>query len=51
MEHGFPHDEVLPLTCSGQDTWGPFALTLVDSLDTYVTLFVGDGLFTQESVI
>eukprot|EP01147_Barroeca_monosierra_P007088 gene7088-425_t len=34
MEHGFPHDEVLPLTCSGQDTWGPFALTLVDSLDT-----------------
>eukprot|EP00050_Salpingoeca_kvevrii_P001305 m.166851 g.166851 ORF g.166851 m.166851 type:complete len:773 (-) comp10342_c0_seq1:128-2446(-) len=38
MTHAFPHDELRPLSCSGQDTWGTFALTLVDSLDMLALL-------------
>lgn len=34
MRHAFPRDELAPLSCSGKDTWGPYALTLVDCLDT-----------------
>ncbi|EDQ86875.1 uncharacterized protein MONBRDRAFT_33664 [Monosiga brevicollis MX1] len=34
MEHAFPHDELQPLSCTGRDTWGPYSLTLIDSLDT-----------------
>jgi mannosidase alpha-like ER degradation enhancer 2 len=33
MSHGFPKDEVHPVSCTGADTMGGFALTLVDSLD------------------
>lgn len=36
MAHALPRDELLPLSCSGKDTWGPFSLTLIDALDTYV---------------
>ncbi|XP_043692306.1 alpha-mannosidase I MNS4 [Telopea speciosissima] len=34
MEHAFPLDELRPLTCTGEDTLGGYALTLIDSLDT-----------------
>eukprot|EP00762_Andalucia_godoyi_P001799 ANDGO_07127.mRNA.1 Alpha-mannosidase I MNS4 len=34
MTHAFPQDELRPLTCSGRNTWGPYALTLVDAMDT-----------------
>lgn len=33
LEHAYPSDELKPLTCTGQDTWGGYSLTLVDSLD------------------
>jgi len=38
MAHAYPRDELCPLSCTGRDTWGPFALTLVDTLDTLVVL-------------
>nr|VZI44154.1 unnamed protein product [Spirometra erinaceieuropaei] len=38
LQHAYPYDELRPLTCDGQDTWGSFSLTLVDSLDTLVVL-------------
>ncbi|CAG03801.1 unnamed protein product [Tetraodon nigroviridis] len=34
LDNAFPYDELRPLTCDGQDTWGSFSLTLVDALDT-----------------
>lgn len=34
MRHGYPRDELCPLSCTGRDTWGSAALTLVDSLDS-----------------
>uniref|UniRef100_A0A8B9G410 alpha-1,2-Mannosidase n=1 Tax=Amazona collaria TaxID=241587 RepID=A0A8B9G410_9PSIT len=34
LESAFPYDELRPLTCDGQDTWGSFSLTLIDALDT-----------------
>eukprot|EP00040_Diaphanoeca_grandis_P044258 m.11812 g.11812 ORF g.11812 m.11812 type:complete len:814 (-) comp8994_c0_seq1:39-2480(-) len=34
MRHAFPMDELCPLTCTGRDTWGSYALTLIDSLST-----------------
>ena len=34
MEHAFPLDELRPLSCTGVDTLGSYALTLIDSLDT-----------------
>ncbi len=33
MRHAFPHDELRPIACEGKDTFGKYALTLVDSLD------------------
>lgn len=33
MRHAFPHDELKPITCDGKDSFGKYALTLVDSLD------------------
>lgn len=38
MTHAYPLDELRPLTCDGHDTWGSYALTLVDALDTLVIL-------------
>lgn len=29
MEHAFPQDELRPMSCSGEDTLGSYALTLV----------------------
>lgn len=29
MKHAFPHDELKPLSCIGEDTLGGYALTLV----------------------
>lgn len=49
MKYGFPHDEVMPLSCAprmynnrsrGQldDMLGGFMLTLIDSLDTFIVM-------------
>jgi mannosidase alpha-like ER degradation enhancer 2 len=38
LDHAFPKDELCPLSCTGRDTWGSYALTLVDALDTLVVL-------------
>ncbi|XP_028935944.1 ER degradation-enhancing alpha-mannosidase-like protein 2 [Ornithorhynchus anatinus] len=38
LDHAFPYDELRPLTCDGQDTWGSFSLTLIDALDTLLIL-------------
>ncbi|KAK7884738.1 hypothetical protein WMY93_027861 [Mugilogobius chulae] len=38
LNHAFPYDELRPLTCDGQDTWGSFSLTLIDALDTLLVL-------------
>ncbi|KAL2463695.1 putative alpha-mannosidase I MNS4 [Forsythia ovata] len=38
MKHAFPHDELKPLSCVGEDTLGGYALTLIDSLDTLALL-------------
>ncbi|PKI56439.1 hypothetical protein CRG98_023177 [Punica granatum] len=38
MEHAFPHDELRPMSCTGEDTLGSYALTLIDSLDTLALL-------------
>ncbi|XP_057685318.1 ER degradation-enhancing alpha-mannosidase-like protein 2 isoform X2 [Corythoichthys intestinalis] len=38
LDNAFPYDELRPLTCDGQDTWGSFSLTLIDALDTLLVL-------------
>lgn len=38
LENAYPYDELQPLTCTGQDTWGSFSLTLIDALDTLLIL-------------
>ncbi|KAF8401793.1 hypothetical protein HHK36_012739 [Tetracentron sinense] len=38
MNHAFPLDELRPLTCTGEDTLGGYALTLIDSLDMLALL-------------
>ncbi|KAM3179580.1 hypothetical protein ACTXT7_000315 [Hymenolepis weldensis] len=38
MKHAYPRDELRPISCDGQDTWGGFSLSLIDSLDTLVVL-------------
>lgn len=38
MQHAFPLDELRPLSCSGEDSLGGYALTLVDSLDMLALL-------------
>eukprot|EP00041_Stephanoeca_diplocostata_P028006 m.782188 g.782188 ORF g.782188 m.782188 type:complete len:983 (-) comp23289_c0_seq8:5021-7969(-) len=38
LRYAFPKDELCPLTCSGKETWGAYALTLVDALDTLYIL-------------
>uniref|UniRef100_A0A915J4M6 alpha-1,2-Mannosidase n=1 Tax=Romanomermis culicivorax TaxID=13658 RepID=A0A915J4M6_ROMCU len=43
LQYAYPYDELMPLTCSGMDTWGSFSLTLVDALDTLIVM----GNFTE----
>lgn len=38
MSHAFPMDELRPLSCTGEDSLGGYALTLVDSLDMLALL-------------
>ncbi|VDL79262.1 unnamed protein product [Nippostrongylus brasiliensis] len=38
LNHAFPLDELKPITCTGQDTWGSFSLSLVDALDTLIIM-------------
>ena len=34
MEHAFPKDVLLPMSCKGADTWGGMSMTVLDTLDT-----------------
>ncbi|XP_031560512.1 ER degradation-enhancing alpha-mannosidase-like protein 2 isoform X2 [Actinia tenebrosa] len=38
LKYAYPYDELKPLSCTGQDTWGSYSLTLVDSLDTLLIM-------------
>jgi mannosidase alpha-like ER degradation enhancer 2 len=38
MRHGFPHDELRPLSCTPSDGYGHYALTLVDALDSVLVV-------------
>lgn len=38
LEHAYPYDELKPISCKGQDTWGSYSLTLVDALDTLLVM-------------
>lgn len=38
LEHAYPYDELKPLSCRGQDTWGSYSLTLIDALDTLIIM-------------
>lgn len=38
LRHGFPHDDVRPLSCRGADSQGGVALTLLDALTTALVL-------------
>ena len=38
LTYAYPKDELCPLSCTGRDTWGSYALTLVDTLDTLVIM-------------
>ncbi|XP_057840091.2 alpha-mannosidase I MNS4 [Cryptomeria japonica] len=46
MEHAFPRDELRPLSCTGEDSLGGYALTLIDSLDT-LALFGDKERFSE----
>ena len=41
MRHAFPKDELKPLSCKGDDTFGGYSLTLIDTLD--MLALVGDN--------
>ncbi|KYR00514.1 glycoside hydrolase family 47 protein [Tieghemostelium lacteum] len=43
MKYSFPMDELKPITCTGSNTFGQYALTFIDSLDTLAVL----GNFTE----
>ncbi|XP_031630345.1 ER degradation-enhancing alpha-mannosidase-like protein 2 isoform X2 [Contarinia nasturtii] len=38
LNHAADYDELRPLTCDGQNTWGSYSLTLIDSLDTLAVM-------------
>ncbi|KAG2431990.1 hypothetical protein HYH02_013063, partial [Chlamydomonas schloesseri] len=38
MQHAFPKDNLLPISCGGKDWQGGLAITLVDSLDALMLL-------------
>uniref|UniRef100_A0A8R1DP77 alpha-1,2-Mannosidase n=1 Tax=Caenorhabditis japonica TaxID=281687 RepID=A0A8R1DP77_CAEJA len=38
LDNAFPLDELKPITCVGQDTWGSFSLSLIDALDTLLVM-------------
>ncbi|XP_031382720.1 alpha-mannosidase I MNS4 isoform X2 [Punica granatum] len=37
MEHAFPHDELRPMSCTGEDTLGSYALTLNKTVSVFET--------------
>eukprot|EP01013_Petalomonas_cantuscygni_P018209 TRINITY_DN35581_c0_g1_i1.p1 TRINITY_DN35581_c0_g1~~TRINITY_DN35581_c0_g1_i1.p1 ORF type:complete len:585 (+),score=96.72 TRINITY_DN35581_c0_g1_i1:156-1910(+) len=38
MLYAFPADELTPVSCNASDTWGGFAVQLIDALDTFLVL-------------
>ena len=46
MEHAWPHDELLPLTCTAGDRYGQYMTTLVDALPA-AFLFMSDAELTD----
>lgn len=33
VENALDYDELMPISCSGMNTWGTFSLSLIDALD------------------
>ena len=42
VKHALPHDELTPVTLRGKDTFGGWAATLVDALDTLLIMGLVD---------
>ncbi|EGC39812.1 hypothetical protein DICPUDRAFT_91147 [Dictyostelium purpureum] len=38
LKYSFPKDELKPISCTGSNTFGDYALTFIDSLDTLVVM-------------
>lgn len=38
LKYASKYDELRPISCDGVDTWGSYSLTLIDALDTLVTM-------------
>lgn len=38
LENAYPYDELRPLTCDGQDTWGRYVLNIVFSLVCFLKM-------------
>jgi mannosidase alpha-like ER degradation enhancer 2 len=38
LKYASDYDELKPISCSGQNTWGSYSLTLIDALDTLVVM-------------
>ena len=38
LKYAKDFDELMPITCSGMNTWGTFSLSLIDALDTLVIM-------------
>lgn len=34
LKYAVDFDELMPISCSGMNTWGTFSLSLIDALDT-----------------
>lgn len=47
VKHGFPHDELTPVTLHGKDTFGGWAATMVDALDTLYIMGFHDDFDTM----
>jgi len=46
IEHAFPHDELTPLSLEGKDTFGSWAATMVDALDTLWIMGLYDEFYS-----
>lgn len=38
LKYATDYDELMPISCSGMNTWGTFSLSLIDALDTLAIL-------------
>lgn len=38
LKYATDFDELMPISCSGMNTWGTFSLSLIDALDTLIIM-------------